>query len=432
MAVQYQIAELNPDSAGGFAPRGGAKRLWQSHEQEVILSGPAETGKTFACVHKLDALMWKYPAAQAAMVRKTRQSMDGTVLDTFRKIVGRDTPIHAYGGDKPEWYDYPNGSRIYIGGMDNPDRILSSERDFIFVNQAEELDVKDWETMLTRCTGRAGHSPYPQLFGDCNPNAPTHWIKRRPSIQLLESRHEDNPMLFADDGAITEQGKRTLAVLDSLTGVRKARLRFGQWAAAEGGIYDGYDAAIHLIDRFDIPPGWTRFRCVDFGFTNPFVCAWWAIDPDGRMYRYREIYHTQRTVRAHAQRINELSKGEKIDATICDHDAEDRATLAENGIPTQAADKAVSRGVQAVQERLKRAGDNRPRIFYLRDSLVEVDQSLVEAKKPTCTEQEFDGYIWANKQTKEEPLKKDDHGMDMTRYAVMYADRGRLEGPLFL
>jgi len=163
---------------------------------------------------------------------------------------------------------------------------------------------------------------------------------------------------------------------------------------------------------------------VDFGFTNPLTCQWWAVDGDGRMYRYRELYMTQRTVRVHAEKINELSEGEHIETTVCDHDAEDRATLAENGIPTIAAEKAITRGVQAVQERLKVRADGKPRLFLFRDALVERDQTLVMAKKPTCTEEEIDAYVWPKgvdgKAVKEQPVKVDDHGMDAMRYGAMY------------
>jgi phage terminase large subunit len=144
------------------------------------------------------------------------------------------------------------------------------------------------------------------------------------------------------------------------------------------------------------------------------------------MYRYREIYMTRRTVKTHAAEINRLSEGEHIEATITDHDAEDRATLEENGIDTTAAIKDVSPGIQKVQERLMKAGDGRPRIFYLRDSLVERDEALVEAGKPCCTEQEFDVYMWPKaidgKPIKDAPVKMNDHGMDSTRYGAMYID----------
>jgi phage terminase large subunit len=116
---------------------------------------------------------------------------------------------------------------------------------------------------------------------------------------------------------------------------------------------------------------------------------------------------------------------ERVSETVCDHDAEDRATLTENGIGTNTAHKEVSRGLEAVRGRLQRAGDGKPRIFFLRDSLIETDPDLAEAKKPTCTEQEFDGYVWskATGEKGEAPVKVDDHGMDATRYAVMFADR---------
>jgi phage terminase large subunit len=209
-----------------------------------------------------------------------------------------------------------------------------------------------------------------------------------------------------------------------LTGPRYHRLFLGRWVQAEGVVYEEWDTNIHLIDRFDIPADWRRFRVVDFGYTNPFVCQWWAIDNDDCLYRYREIYMTRRTVKTHAEQINRLSLGESFEATVCDHDAEDRATLEENGITTIPAVKSVSVGIQKLQERLKIGANGKARVYFLRDSLVEVDQMLVEGAKPRNTEQEFDGYIWSNKQTREEPVKNDDHGMDAARYAVMYLDSG--------
>lgn len=424
----YQIEEYPAGSPVGYAPRGAAAAVWRCKDPEVMVSGPAETGKTYGTLHKLDACMWKYPGAQAALVRKTRKSMTGSVLSTYEnKVLGKGSPVVPYGGKNPDWYDYPNGSRVYVGGMDNPDKVLSSERDIILVNQAEELTLDDWEKLTTRATGRAGTMPYAQVIGDCNPGPPTHWIKQRSRLKLLESRHEDNPMLYDDAGTLTEQGIRSMAVLDGLTGVRYRRLRLGQWAAAEGAVYEGWDTAVHLIDRFPIPDAWRKIRCIDFGYTNPFVCQWWAIDGDGRMYLYREIYMSGRTVKVHAAQINALSDGERYEATISDHDAEDRATLEESRIKTQPAKKDVSPGIQLVQERLKKAGDKRPRLYVLRDSVVEVDTSLLDARKPYSTEQEFDSYVWPKatdgKSHKEAPVKMDDHGMDAMRYAVAYVDR---------
>ena len=331
-----------------------------------------------------------------------------------------------------EWFDYSNGARIWVGGLDKPGKVLSAEFDGIYVNQAEELMLPDWETLTTRTTGRAGHVDWGGMtFGDCNPGGPSHWIRNRATLKLFESRHEDNPMLYTATGYLTKQGRRSMAVLDALTGVRKERLRFGRWVQAEGAVYD-FDAALHLVDPFPIPADWRRIRVIDFGWTHPFVCQWWAIDGDGRMYLYREIYMTGRTVRVHAAQINQLSAGETYESTITDHDAEDRATLDESGIFSVPARKEILPGIGEVQGRLAKAGDGRPRLFLFRDAMVERDESLAERRLPTCTEQEFDAYTWPKSQdgkpVKDVPVKLYDHGMDSLRYGAMYLAEA---GPLF-
>jgi phage terminase large subunit len=430
---EYQIIEVPADSdIDAYQPHGAAADLWLCKAHQVIISGPAETGKTRAALEKLNALLWKYKGAQAVMIRKRYTDMPGSCIQTWEKKVlgdslGDNGPITKFGGEKPQFYDYPHGSRLWVGGLDNPGKTLSSERDFAYINQTEELTLDDWETLTTRVTGRAGNAPYAQVFGDCNPGGRNHWIlerEREGKLKLFHSRHEENPVLFdPETGAITEQGKRSMAVLDALSGVRFSRLRKGVWVSAEGQIYE-YDPAIHLIPRFDIPADWRRFRVVDFGLVHPFVCGWLAEDNDGRLYLYRYIYMTGRTVATHAADIRRLSEGEKITQTICDHDAEDRATLLENGIPNIAAKKDVLQGIGKVQDRLKKQIDGKPRLFILENSLVEMDQGLKQARQPYRVEDEFDGYTWKDNARKEEPVKESDHGMDMIRYGVMHFDGG--------
>lgn len=403
---------------------GGNNDAFYCHDAEVLLIGPAETGKTLAFLTKLHLLAYKYPKASLVILRKTLTSTYSTVLRTFQEKVIGDMPVRPYGGEKPQWFDYPGGARVWVAGMDKSTRILSAEHDVIFVNQAEELTIDDWETLTTRTTGRAGHIPYPQTIGDANPSWPKHWMYQRESIQQFYSWHKDNPVLYdPESGEQTAQGTQTLERLANLTGLRYTRLFKGQAALAEGAIYENWHEDTHLIDPFQIPDDWVRFRCVDFGYTNPFVCQWWAIDGDGRMYLYREIYHTQRLVEDHARQIVELSQGEKIETTVCDHDAEDRATLARHGVPTGGARKMVSVGIQAVQSRLRIAGDGKPRLYMMRDCVVEKDLQLERDYKPLCTADEFPGYAWEKtadgKPNKETPGKINDHGMDAVRYAVM-------------
>lgn len=407
--------------------RGAALMLQLITSGEVIISGPYETGKTIAALHFIDTLARTQKGLRGSIIRKVRKDLDSTVLETFRKHILRHD-VTTFGGSIPQWFDYPKTkSRIFVGGMDRPGSALSGERDIIYVNQAEELRLQDWETFSTRITGRAGVLRPGILLGDANPGPPAHWIKQREEIKLLESRHEDNPLLFDEDGKRTEQGGLTMAILDALTGVRYKRGRLGLWVAAEGQVYEDYDAAIHrLTERHKIPNGVRRIRIVDFGYTNPFVCQWWYIDSDGRMIKYREIYMTRRLVSEHARQIVSLSEGERIEATICDHDAEGRATLESNGIPTIAARKSINTGIEKVQLRLRVQPDGKPRLMEIPNCLVERDAQLVTARKPWRTEDEWGAYIYPEgadgKTLKEVPVDADNHGMDCARYGVMYLD----------
>ncbi|HEX2922400.1 MAG TPA: terminase, partial [Chloroflexota bacterium] len=161
---------------------------------------------------------------------------------------------------------------------------------------------------------------------------------------------------------------------------------------------------------------------------NPFCWQAWAIAPDGRAYRYQEIYRAKVLVEDHARRILALTAGQPVPrAVVCDHDAEDRATLEKHlRLRTVPAYKAIGPGVQAVAARLRVAGDGRPRLFLVRDALVERDRELEEARRPCCSEEEVDGYVWPKgadgKQVKEQPLGVDDHGMDCWRYLIAQLD----------
>lgn len=376
-----------------YRPRGSAISLFNCRDSEVLVSGPAGTGKSRACLEKLHILCLKHPGITCLIVRKTLASLGSTALKTFREIVAAEAfetgLVDFYGGsaEKPPQYRYWNatnggiGSSIVIGGMDKPSKVMSSEYDVIYVQEAVELTETDWQALTTRL--RNWKLSFQQLIADTNPDKPTHWLKVRcndGSTRMLESRHEENPELFDDNGKATEQGSEYLDKLDKLTGVRYLRLRKGLWVAAEGVIYDEFDPQVNLIDRFEIPDSWSRWWAVDFGFVHPFVLQRWAEDGDGRLYLYAEQYHTRRLVEDHARDVltqvcpgadsmaEPGTHGQWIEpkprAIICDHQASDRATLERHlGLRTVPAEKAVSVGIQAVQGRIRPAGDGRPRLF---------------------------------------------------------------------
>lgn len=440
------LAEPVTPSSHVYTPRGTCLDAMHCRDAELLLSGPAGTGKSRALLEKLHLMCLANPGMRALMVRKVLASLGSTGLVTWREHVVPEAlaagVLSFYGGSAqhPAQYRYQNGSTVTLGGMDKPTKIMSSEYDACYVQEAIELTEGDWESITTRL--RNGVVSFQQLMADTNPAEPTHWLHQRAltgRTTMLNTRHEDNPRLFHDDGTLTVGGASYIGLLDNLTGVRRDRLRHGRWVAAEGLIYEDYSAEVHLRKIEDPPHDWPRYWCVDFGYTNPTAIQFWAEDPDGRLHLYRELYRAKRLVEDHARDILDavtLSDGvtwrePRPRAIICDHDAEDRATLERHlGMSTVAAHKDVSPGIQAVQARLRVAEDGRPRLYFSPTALAERDPELVAAKRPCGLIEEIPGYVWdrpttgvaADRPPKETPLKRDDHAMDCLRYVVAHLD----------
>lgn len=394
---------------------GAAITAWRTARREVLLCGPAGTGKSRALLEKLHYCADKYDGMRGLIVRKTRKSITQSTMVTFEKKVlpegclGRDVLWRT----TEQEYRYPNGSIIAVAGLDDPTKVMSSEWDMIYVQEATELEEEDWGSLTTRL--RNGVMPYQQLIADCNPAHPEHWLKLRcdrGATLLLESKHEDNPTVTSE----------YLASLDELPRVLYLRLRKGQWAAAEGTVYqDEWNLGVHVVNRFDIPPEWPRYWTIDWGYRNPFVWQAWAMNHDGELYRYHEIYRTSQLVEDVAPEIMKITANEpRPVAVICDHDAEDRATFEKHThYRTIAAEKSVSTGIQDVKARLRVGSNGRAGAYFLRDSTIGIDRDLERRRLPFCTDKEFEVYVWdISNQRKigEEPVKKFDHGLDAFRY----------------
>ena len=198
------------------------------------------------------------------------------------------------------------------------------------------------------------------------------------------------------------------------------------------------------------PAHWPRFRAIDYGYTNPFVCSWYAEDGDGRLWRYREVYRSRRRTEEHGRLILRLEAEEMealrastafsaewardhrreatnlhIDMTISDHDPEAMSTLAKLGIDCVPAVKDRKAGMEAVESAL--VGD---RLRFVRGSLVERDDALAEDGSPTCTEEEIPALRFPPAKTsaiedveRESPMKKNDHGYDALCYLLVTREK---------
>ena len=423
--------------------RGVNYDLMTDRSRELLVSGPAGTGKTQAALLKLHLLCMAVPGLNCLVLRKTQVSLVGSTMKTYKDKVAsealRFNYVKYYGGSgsEPAAYRYFNGSALMLGGLDRREKYLSMEFDLILVDEAIETDSEDLDILVTRL--RHGILPYQQLLLLTNPGAPSHHLKIRADTnrcKIVYGNHKENPAYWDIEAQEwTELGREYLERLDGLPAIRRQRFLLGQWVAAEGLIYE-FDPAVHLADNFPkgCPPAdWERFITVDFGFNNPFVAMWVAVSPDDRLYVYRELYQTGMLVEDAAKKMKAIIDKDSAPPSriICDHDAEDRATLERHtGRATIAAKKDVKPGIEAVQARLRPDEKGFPRLYICRNSVVRKDPALLAAKKPTCLEEEITTYVWdqrtqpGTENLREAPVKADDHSCDTLRYAVMYKDQG--------
>lgn len=423
-----------------------ARELLASRDRRVLVDGPLGTGKSRLLLEKLRACCLKYPGCRWLLLRSVRKWLTNSALVTLEEKVlepGLLIPDRIRRENRSE-YRFLNGSVIVVAGLDDPQGVFSAEYDGAVLIEGIEIDQDTGEKVDGRL--RYGRMPYQQFLIDCNPGPPTHWLKRAAEtgwLTRMPMRHRDNPALVRADGTLTRQGRDYLGRLDGLTGVRRRRLRDGEWVQAEGVVFEGWDSTVHIVAPFAIPRHWRRYWSIDFGFTNPFVWQWWAEDDDGRLYLYREIYRTRGLVSDHAvaglramhawdETLQQPCWVDADDprpaAVLCDHDAEDRATFERVvKLPTEPAPKAVDAGLQDVADRLKPADDGKPRIFVFRNARChEPDTELIQSAKPAGTADEFDSYIWDPACRKgERPLKQDDHGC-LSAGTMVLTDKGEV------
>ena len=251
--------------------------------------------------------------------------------------------------------------------------------------------------------------------------------------QVYRIHSVDNPHLSEDGLAKLGRGGDAM---------RDAKL-YGRAMARVGRVWPLFEPQVHIVPPFDLPSDWTRFRAIDFGTRNPFVCLWSVLTPirtildDGRLIPegslvvYREHYQAERTLRWHAERIHELEgwvldearaewriadDSERIEMTWADpEDAQQLLALVhDHDIDAVPALKAVSAGIDVVATMLGPHGaDGLPAIFFF--------------STLTHTGRELGGYVWAEGTQKKDqpnkPKKKDDHCCDVVRYTAMGVSR---------
>lgn len=183
----------------------------------------------------------------------------------------------------------------------------------------------------------------------------------------------------------------------------------GEFRKFTGLIYKDFSRSLHLLEPFDIPRGWTRYRAIDYGYQNPFACLFLATDNDDNIYVYDEHYERGKTIEENCKEILNKTGSQDIRLTIIDPSVEQtsgqtglslREYITRSGIITVLANNDVLAGINTVTTYLKPSEINgKPKLYIFKHC-----ENLIK---------EIESYAWEDKREgqndKQKPKKVNDH-----------------------
>ncbi len=451
-----------------------AARLMRSRDQEILYEGPARTGKSFTLCVYARLLCEMYPGAKGLFVRQTRKSLNNSVLTLWEDVLGRLHPAMLPRRQKRtrDEYVFPY-SEIHLIGMDNPERLMSTEYDFIFVFEATELTLRAWSLAFSRLSN--AHMPWNFMVADCNPAAATHWLNVRADERMLEADEltdrnkmlrlrttlRDNPKFWdAERKVWTAEGVAYNQKLDQLPPVERKRLRDGLWVSQSGQVLENWNPERHIVqgslvqreggDWWLVPVSekgiagdFTARRvewfgaAVDWGyFPDPGAAALYAVDDAGRSFVVQEFYTTKKPLEWWAEKLIAWQGKYDMRAIVCDSPQEKTATLNAMlggklnhrgqaiAITAKKGPGSVLAGLDKLRWCLEPDESGEPRLRYFATAPQIEDQYLREELLPTGGAKEYPGYCFAPREdgrpNKEMPVDMNNHGIDRDRYWTSY------------
>ena len=207
---------------------------------------------------------------------------------------------------------------------------------------------------------------------------------------------------MADNPSLTEEIRQRYQRL--YTGVFYKRYILGQWAQAEGRVYDFFGPDFIM----PVPKGkfekW--YISCDYGTVNPTSMGLWG-RLDGIWYRVKEFYFNSRTQMRqmtdaeYADALQHLAGGRNITAVIVDPSAASfMEVLRRRGWQVQKADNNVLSGIRLTSDALK-------------EGRIVICEGCADCIR------EMDEYVWDLSSGQQDRVKKEnDHAMDDMRYFV--------------
>lgn len=254
---------------------------------------------------------------QGVLFRRTYNELE--------ELIKRSREIYPQSGavwhEQAKTWTWPNGASLrmrYIERDADATRYQGHQYTWIGWDELTQWP-SDYGYRFLRARLRSAHSvPTKRIRAAANPGGVGHhWVKAyfvdpapggfvpildpvtKAQRMFVPARLRDNAILLASDPGYA----------DRLRGLASAAMVSawleGDWTVIEGAFFDNWSYDKHVLEPFDVPREWTRFRSMDWGSAKPFSVGWWAIVTDdyrppgqrrprkvprGALVRYREWY----------------------------------------------------------------------------------------------------------------------------------------------
>lgn len=361
-----------------------------------LLRGGGGSGKStslhqFFCIDKF--LLEKN--LEILVVRKTMTSLRLTayrkMIELIDNLVGINNPKLQYNKSEA-WVKY-GSNLMQFSGLDDSEKIKSTEWDYIFAEEQTDFTQDDFQ-MLNLRLKRSGNRN-PQLFGAFNPIDAFHWIKTEyydkphDNIAYHHSTYRHNPF-------INEETKKNYQSLKEQNHTLWLIYSEGEWGSLESLIYNNYKIDDTFPEHFDdIIYGY------DFGFSNP--CAVVKIGIlDNEFYIEELLYESELTSSKFVDKLNEL----QVKKSAYQYGDSNRADYIDEIFKAGYNIRGAEKGAGSVIEG----------IDIVKKQKLHIKQSSVNLLK------ELRAYSFKkdrNDHIIDEPIKFNDHLMDAMRYAIM-------------
>lgn len=369
----------------------------------IVCDGAVRSGKTL-CLG-LSFFLWsmsRFRGQQFALCGKTTESVRRNLLPSVLPVLGalgfqweeqrsRNRMVVRHGGVENTYF--------LFGGMDKGSAALIQGITLagVLLDEVALMPRSFVEQACARCSVTGA-----KFWFSCNPEGPGHWFYREwickaeeRQMLHLRFRMEDNPTLSQET---RQRYARTFQ------GAFYRRFILGEWTAADGVVYDFFDASFVRPAPQGEAERWI-ISC-DYGTVNPTSMGLWG-KFGSAWYRVKEYYYDarlarrQQTDQEYARRLAELAGGREIEAVIVDPSAASfLETLRREGWNVRKADNEVLSGIRRTADALKR-------------------EEIVICEACEDAIREFGSYCWDLAAGDRDRVRKEhDHAMDEIRYFV--------------